>query len=79
MNTTGIVNTSYVIYGKKNCAGCEQAKALLDSKGLGYQYIDVVTSPKAQQLFRENGWRSVPQIVYNGECVTLEQLKEGLT
>ena len=42
----------YVVFGKKNCAGCDQAKALLDSKGLGYQYIDVMTAPSAQQLFR---------------------------
>ena len=53
------------VYGKKNCSGCDQAKALLDSKGIGYQYIDVMTSPTAQQLFREKGWRSVPQIVIN--------------
>lgn len=64
-----------IVYGKKNCSGCDQAKTLLDSKGIGYQYIDVMTSPTVQKLFRENGWRSVPQIVCNDENVTFEQLK----
>lgn len=59
-------NTGFVIYGKKNCAGCDQAKALLDSKGLGYQYIDVMLSKEAQALFREKGFRSVPQIYKDG-------------
>lgn len=67
----------YVVFGKKNCAGCDQAKALLDSKGIGYQYIDVMTSPSAQQLFREKGFRSVPQIYKDGEHLGgVEQLKE---
>ena len=68
----------YVVFGKKNCAGCDQAKTLLDSKGIGYQYIDVMTSPSAQQLFREKGFRSVPQIYKDGEHLSggVEQLKE---
>ena len=67
----------YVVFGKKNCAGCDQAKALLDSKGIGYQYIDVMISPSAQQLFREKGFRSVPQIFLDGEHLGgVEQLKE---
>ena len=68
----------YVVFGKKNCSGCDQAKTLLDSKGIGYQYIDVMTSPSAQQLFREKGFRSVPQIYKDGEHLSggVEQLKE---
>lgn len=54
------------IFGKKNCTGCEQAKALLEAKGIGYEYVDVMTTPSAQALFRENGWRSVPQIYKDG-------------
>ena len=65
------------IFGKKNCTGCEQAKALLEAKGIGYEYVDVMTTPSAQALFRENGWRSVPQIFYNNEHIGgFEQLKE---
>lgn len=64
-----------IVYGKKNCQGCDQAKAFLDSKGVGYKYIDVMTDSTSQTLFREKGWRSVPQIVCNDENVTFEQLK----
>lgn len=66
------------VYTKKNCAGCDQAKALLDAKGLGYEVVDVMLSKDAQALFREKGFRSVPQIMLNGEFVTVEQLKEKL-
>lgn len=66
----------YKIYGKSNCQGCDQAKALLESKGLGYEYVDVMKTPSAQTLFREKGFRSVPQIFLNGEH--LEGGFEGL-
>lgn len=59
----------YKIYGKSNCQGCDQAKALLESKGIGYEYVDVMKTPSAQALFRENGFRSVPQIYYNDQWV----------
>lgn len=66
------------VYTKKNCAGCDQVKALLDAKGLGYEAVDVMLSKDAQALFRERGFRSVPQIMVDGEFVTIEQLKEKL-
>lgn len=70
----------YVVFGKKNCAGCDQAKALLDSKGLGYQYIDVMLSKEAQALFREKGFRSVPQIYKDNQHLGgVEELKEDLS
>ena len=56
----------YKIYSKKNCTACEQAKALLEAKGIGYEVVDVMTTPTAQALFREKGWRSVPQIYIDG-------------
>ena len=68
---------NYKIYSKKNCVACDQAKALLEAKGIGYEVVDVMTTPSAQQLFRENGWRSVPQIMFQGEHIGgFEQLKE---
>ena len=67
------------IFGKKNCTGCEQAKALLEAKGIGYEYVDVMTTPTAQALFRDNGWRSVPQILINDEWIGgFNELKEKL-
>lgn len=75
MRTTG-----YVVYGKQNCQGCDQAKALLEAKGIGYEYVDVMKSPSAQALFREKGFRSVPQIYVDGKLVEggYEGLKKKL-
>lgn len=67
------------IYSKKNCQACDQAKALLDAKGLGYESVDVMLSKEAQALFREKGFRSVPQILVDREFITLEQLKAKLS
>lgn len=58
-----------VIYGKKGCVGCDQSKALLDSKGITYEYVDVMVDRVAQSLFRENGWRAVPQITIDNAHV----------
>lgn len=57
------------VYGKKNCPQCEQAKALLESKSLRYEYIDLGSNIEAMQEARAKGWRSVPQIFYNGEHI----------
>lgn len=75
-----MLNNGYTVYGKPNCQGCEQAKALLESKGLGYEYVDVMKTPSAQALFRENGFRSVPQIYVDGKLVEggFEGLKKKL-
>lgn len=54
------------LYGKKNCPQCEQAKALLESKSLGYEYIDLGSNIEAMQEAKAKGWRSVPQIIING-------------
>ena len=31
----------YLIYGKKQCPYCDQAKALLNMKGLPFDYVDI--------------------------------------
>lgn len=75
-----MLENGFSVYGKPNCAGCDQAKALLESKGIGYEYVDVMRTPSAQALFRENGFRSVPQIFLNGSHIEggFEGLKKKL-
>lgn len=74
-----MLDNGYSVYGKPNCAGCEQAKALLESKGIGYEYVDVMRTPSAQALFRENGFRSVPQIYKDGVHLgSFNELKTSL-
>jgi glutaredoxin len=53
------------VYGKPQCPFCDQAKALLESKGVAYEYIDITKQPEAREMLVEAGFRSVPQI-YNG-------------
>jgi glutaredoxin len=53
------------VYGKPQCPFCDQAKALLENKGVAYEYIDITQKPEAREMLVESGFRSVPQI-YNG-------------
>lgn len=50
------------VYGSVKCVYCDEAKRLLDRVGRVYQYIDVHEDTGAAELFRANGWRTVPQI-----------------
>lgn len=53
------------VYGKPQCQYCDMSKALLESRGVAYEYIDITQVPEARQMLVEGGFRSVPQI-YNG-------------
>ena len=54
------------VYTKNNCPYCDQAKALLESKGVAYQTINLEEQPDTRGFLVEQGLRSVPQI-FNGE------------
>lgn len=53
------------VYTKNNCPFCDQAKALLDSKGVTYNTVNLETQPDAREFLVDQGLRSVPQI-FNG-------------
>ena len=53
------------IYTKDNCQFCDMAKALLESRGVGYSSINVSENTEAREFLIDNGHRSVPQI-YRG-------------
>jgi glutaredoxin 3 len=50
------------IYTKDNCQFCDMAKALLESRGVQYNTINVSEKSEARDFLIENGHRSVPQI-----------------
>lgn len=52
----------YTIYGTTNCGFCNDAKSLLDDKGLPYCYMDAPSSLFFQREFKDKGIRTVPQI-----------------
>lgn len=56
------------IYGAAWCTYCNQAKSLLESKGIGYDYIDVDEGSNLKILTERMGSpaRSVPQIFLDG-------------
>jgi glutaredoxin 3 len=59
-----------VIYTTPYCSYCRAAKALLSSKNIVFEEIDVSNDPdKRAQMERLSKRRTVPQIVVNGIAV----------
>jgi glutaredoxin 3 len=58
------------VYTTQWCGYCVRAKALLDSKGLAYEEINVDDDPHFRQTLLEltGGW-TVPQIVIDGRPI----------
>ena len=52
----------FVVYGKENCPNCVKAKALLESKGETFEYIDITVDTEAREHLMNSGFRSVPQV-----------------
>jgi glutaredoxin 3 len=71
-----------VVYTKSGCPNCVTAKRLLDSKGIGYNEVDVET---AEGLMSMNAnvpaqYRQMPQIFIEGQRVGgLAGLQAALT
>lgn len=55
------------VYSKAQCPYCDQAKALLNSRGIQFEEIRVDLDPSAKDFLVERGHRTVPQIYQNGE------------
>jgi glutaredoxin len=53
------------VYTKNNCPFCDRAKALLESKGVAFNTINLEDQPEARGFLVDQGLRSVPQI-FNG-------------
>jgi glutaredoxin len=61
--------TLITVYTKNNCPYCDRAKALLDSRGVSYDTINLEETPSARNFLVEQGLRSVPQIFNNSTLV----------
>ena len=58
------------IYSKEWCPYCTKAKALLRSKGLEYQEIDVTSDAEGElEMIERSQRRTVPQIFIDGRSV----------
>jgi glutaredoxin 3 len=53
-----------IVYSSAHCPYCEQAKKLLDAKGVAYDVVRVDEDPQQfeEMLAKSNGLRTVPQI-----------------
>ena len=53
------------VYTRDDCPFCDRAKALLESKGVAYNTINIEVLTEAREFLLDQGLRSVPQI-FNG-------------
>tara|TARA_S200000501_G_scaffold134292_1_gene127102 strand:- start:1001 stop:1285 length:285 start_codon:yes stop_codon:yes gene_type:complete len=80
LRTTKIADVE--IYTAPRCGFCSQAKALLQSKGIEFEEIDISCVPGAhdEMLRRAGGRTTVPQIFANGfyvgDCEAIYLLDE---
>lgn len=63
------MSKNIVIYGKKKCKYCADARMLLELRSVPYEYIDIEVDLEARQEVISRGLREVPQIVVGGEWV----------
>jgi len=57
------------VYSKNNCPFCDRAKALLESKGVAYNEVNIEKDPESRQMLVDAGLRSVPQIYHGFELI----------
>lgn len=59
------------VYTTTYCPFCHRAKALLNSKGVAFEEIDVTDDPELRQKMVElsGGRRTVPEIFINGRII----------
>ena len=56
----------YTIYTQNLCNFCTLAKQILDKNHLEYKEINISESREAKDFLKGNGYKTVPQIFYNG-------------
>lgn len=69
-----------VVWSKDNCAFCDQAKSLLNSKGIAFEEKKIGEGYTKEQLLEQVPTaRSVPQILIDGVCIGgFNELKQQL-
>lgn len=55
------------IYSKPDCRYCIMLKKWLDVKNIEFKEINISENEEAADFIHENGKKTVPQVVINGE------------
>ena len=67
------------MYGADWCSDCRRAKALLDERGIDYQYIDLVAQPDAASAAEAiSGRKNIPVITFPDGTHLVEPSNEEL-
>jgi len=63
----------YLVFTKHNCASCEKAKLLLNSKQIPYTWINIEEMPEMIPIVKSLGVKTMPAIFsYEGGYDNLE-------
>lgn len=69
----------FKIYGKQGCSACLQAKALLESNEIPFQYLSLGKDYSLQEFMKiKLGWKSFPLITEVLESCTLEEFESPI-
>lgn len=61
--------SKYTVWGKSGCPYCDKAKNLLASKRIQYRYINIENDADTNYEFKEQKFRTVPQIWKDGKHI----------
>ena len=56
----------YTIYTQNLCGYCTAAKKLIQEHNYKYKEINISENESARRFLKGNGYKTVPQIFYNG-------------
>ena len=62
------------VYGTNWCGDCRRSKLFLDTRGIGYDWVDIEQDAEAALKVMElnGGYRSVPTIVFEDGSTLIE-------
>lgn len=72
--------TAIILYGTRWCFDSRRARTVFDDMEIPYIYIDIDKDPEARRYVQEvnNGYRSVPTIVFPDGSILVEPSNEIL-
>lgn len=57
------MTNSVVVYGKPDCALCDQTMKRLNDRGICYTYVDITVNKKGRKMLNDLGVKQLPYVV----------------